>query len=63
MLLPLQLFRSCCFCCLGDDAPVPGEGTKPVFTERPVTKQSDDDLNDIVIECRLVGEPEPTISW
>ncbi|KAI5699553.1 hypothetical protein M8J75_004866 [Diaphorina citri] len=46
-----------------DDAPVPGEGTKPVFTERPVTKQSDDDLNDIVIECRLVGEPEPTISW
>lgn len=47
----------------GDEAPVPQEsGIKPTFTERPVIRQSDEG-SDVIIECRLVGEPKPTIVW
>ncbi|KAG8335960.1 myosin light chain kinase activity protein [Homalodisca vitripennis] len=45
-----------------DEAPVPEGGFKPTFTERPVTRQSDDGSS-ITIECRVVGDPKPTIMW
>lgn len=53
-----------CRTCLnvGDEAPVPDGGFKPTFTERPVTRQSDDGSS-IMIECRVVGDPKPTIMW
>ncbi|XP_065220483.1 twitchin isoform X27 [Planococcus citri] len=45
-----------------DEAPVPEDGIKPTFTERPITQQSDDGTS-VVIECRLVGDPKPTVIW
>lgn len=47
---------------LGDEAPVPDDGVKPTFTERPVIRQSDDG-NTITFECRLAGDPKPTVKW
>lgn len=47
---------------LGDEAPVPDDGIKPTFTERPVIRQSDDG-GKITFECRCVGDPKPTIQW
>ncbi|KAK6619856.1 hypothetical protein RUM44_006255 [Polyplax serrata] len=45
-----------------DEAPVPDDGIKPTFTERPVIRQSDDGTK-ITFECRCVGDPKPTITW
>ncbi|KAL1129847.1 hypothetical protein AAG570_012791, partial [Ranatra chinensis] len=45
-----------------DEAPVPENEIRPTFTERPVIRQSEDG-SDITIECRLVGDPKPTITW
>lgn len=47
---------------IGDEAPVPEDGIKPTFTERPVIRQSDDG-NTITFECRLVGDPKPSVKW
>lgn len=47
---------------LGDAAPLPADGIKPTFTERPVIRQSEDG-NKIIFECRLVGDPQPSIAW
>lgn len=47
---------------LGDAAPIPVDGIKPTFTERPVIRQSEDG-NKITFECRLVGDPIPTVTW
>lgn len=47
---------------IGDEAPVPDDGIKPTFTERPVIRQSDDG-NTITFECRLVGDPKPSVKW
>lgn len=47
---------------VGDEAPVPDDGIKPTFTERPVIRQSDDG-NTITFECRLVGDPKPSVKW
>ena len=38
-------------------------GVRPTFTERPVIRQSEDEPNKIIFECRLVGEPRPDITW
>ena len=38
------------------------DNVKPTFTERPVIRQSDDGTK-VFFECRLVGEPKPTVSW
>lgn len=46
----------------GDEAPVPSDGIKPTFTERPVIRQSDDGAK-ISFECRCVGDPKPTVAW
>ena len=46
----------------GDEAPVPDDGIKPTFTERPVIRQSDDG-NTITFECRLAGDPKPSVKW
>lgn len=46
----------------GDEAPVPDDGIKPTFTERPVIRQSEDGGN-ITFECRCVGDPKPTVIW
>ncbi|XP_023247566.1 disorganized muscle protein 1-like [Copidosoma floridanum] len=45
-----------------DEAPVPDDGIKPTFTERPVIRQSDDG-NTITFECRLAGDPKPSVMW
>ncbi|XP_024086206.1 muscle M-line assembly protein unc-89-like [Cimex lectularius] len=45
-----------------DEAPVPENGIKPTFTERPLIRQSDSG-SEITIECRLVGEPKPSVIW
>ncbi|XP_065089533.1 twitchin isoform X14 [Ochlerotatus camptorhynchus] len=45
-----------------EEVPVPADGFKPAFTERPVTRQSDDGKN-IVFECRCIGDPKPTYTW
>ncbi|XP_047102337.1 muscle M-line assembly protein unc-89-like isoform X2 [Schistocerca piceifrons] len=45
-----------------DEAPVPEDGIKPTFTERPVITQSEDGAK-VTFECRLVGDPKPTITW
>lgn len=47
---------------IGDEAPVPNDGIKPTFTERPVIRQSDDGAK-ISFECRCVGDPKPTVAW
>lgn len=47
---------------IGDEAPVPDNGIKPTFTERPVIRQTDDG-NSVIIECRVVGEPKPSVQW
>jgi len=47
---------------LGDEAPVPEDGIKPTFTERPIITQTEDSRN-VIIECRLVGDPKPTVQW
>ena len=47
---------------LGDEAPVPDDGIKPTFTERPVIRQTDDG-GKITFECRCVGDPKPTVQW
>lgn len=47
---------------LGEEVPVPADGFKPAFTERPVTRQSDDGKN-IIFECRCIGDPKPTYTW
>lgn len=47
---------------LGDEAPVPDDGIKPTFTERPIIRQSDDGGR-ITFECRCVGDPKPIITW
>lgn len=47
---------------LGDEAPVPEDGIKPTFTERPVIRQSEDGGN-VTFECRCVGDPKPTVTW
>ena len=46
----------------GDDAPVPEDGVRPTFTERPIIRQSDDGST-ITFECRMVGDPKPTVKW
>ena len=38
------------------------DNVKPTFTERPVIRQSDDG-GKIFFECRLIGDPKPTVSW
>lgn len=50
------------FAIIGDEAPVPDDGIKPTFTERPVIRQSDDG-NTITFECRLAGDPKPSVKW
>ncbi|XP_026819249.1 muscle M-line assembly protein unc-89-like [Rhopalosiphum maidis] len=45
-----------------DEAPVPEDGIKPTFTERPIITQTEDSRN-VIIECRLVGDPKPTVQW
>ncbi|XP_039449989.1 myosin light chain kinase, smooth muscle-like isoform X1 [Culex pipiens pallens] len=45
-----------------EEVPVPADGFKPAFTERPVTRQSDDGKN-IIFECRCIGDPKPTYTW
>ncbi|XP_025833492.1 twitchin isoform X4 [Agrilus planipennis] len=45
-----------------DEAPVPEQGIKPTFTERPVIRQSDDGGR-ITFECRCVGDPPPSFTW
>lgn len=47
---------------LGDEAPVPDDGIKPTFTERPIIRQTDDGSK-ITFECRCVGDPKPTVLW
>lgn len=47
---------------IGDEAPVPENGIKPTFTERPVIRQSDDG-GKITFECRCVGDPKPSLVW
>jgi len=47
---------------IGDEAPAPAEGIKPTFTERPVIRQTDDG-GKVSFECRLVGDPKPTVTW
>lgn len=46
----------------GDEAPVPDDGIKPTFTERPVIRQTDDGST-ISFECRCVGKPKPAVTW
>lgn len=46
----------------GDEAPVPEDGIKPTFTERPVIRQTEDGAK-IIFECRCVGKPAPTVTW
>merc|ERR1712025_584703 len=46
-----------------EEAPIPKGGVKPTFTERPVIRQSEEEPNKIIFECRLVGEPRPEITW
>jgi hypothetical protein len=41
---------------------VPVEGIKPTFTERPVIRQTEDG-GKVSFECRLVGDPKPTVTW
>lgn len=43
-------------------APVPADGAKPTFTEKPVIRQSDDGTK-IIFECRLIADPKPSIEW
>lgn len=43
-------------------APVPADGAKPTFTEKPVIRQSDDGKK-IIFECRLIADPKPEIEW
>ena len=57
------LFNFSYFLSLGEEAPIPKGGVKPTFTERPVIRQSDDESNKIIFECRLVGEPRPDVTW
>ncbi|XP_049301025.1 twitchin isoform X6 [Anopheles funestus] len=45
-----------------EEVPVPADGFKPAFTDRPVTRQSDDGKN-IIFECRCIGDPKPNYSW
>jgi len=45
-----------------DEATIPTGGVKPTFTERPVIRQSDEG-NKIIFQCRLAGEPTPTLTW
>lgn len=45
-----------------DEAPVPPDGAKPTFTERPVIRQFDD-CQRIIFDCKLVADPKPTIEW
>ncbi|XP_058812494.1 twitchin isoform X4 [Topomyia yanbarensis] len=45
-----------------EEVPIPADGFKPAFTERPVTRQSDDGKN-IIFECRCIGDPKPTYTW
>ncbi|XP_059218729.1 twitchin isoform X21 [Stomoxys calcitrans] len=45
-----------------DEAPIPDDGIKPTFTERPIIRQSEDGGN-VVFECRCVGDPKPTVTW
>uniref|UniRef100_A0AAG5CSE1 Twitchin n=1 Tax=Anopheles atroparvus TaxID=41427 RepID=A0AAG5CSE1_ANOAO len=45
-----------------EEVPVPADGFKPAFTDRPVTRQSDDGKN-IIFECRCIGDPKPSYSW
>jgi hypothetical protein len=47
---------------IDDEAPLPIDGAKPTFTERPVIKQSED-CSKITFDCRLVADPNPTIEW
>lgn len=46
----------------GDEAPVPDDGIKPTFTERPVIRQSEDGGR-ITFECRCAGDPKPSVKW
>jgi hypothetical protein len=41
---------------------VPADGIKPTFTERPVIRQTEDG-GKVSFECRLVGDPKPTVTW
>nr|CAD7443489.1 unnamed protein product [Timema bartmani] len=45
-----------------DEAPASADSIKPTFTERPVIRQSEDGVK-VSFECRLVGDPKPTITW
>lgn len=47
---------------IGEEVPVPADGFKPAFTDRPVTRQSDDGKN-IIFECRCIGDPKPSYTW
>lgn len=49
----------------GDEAPVPDDGCKPTFTERPIIKQLEEDKSGgrISFECRCVGDPKPELTW
>lgn len=49
----------------GDEAPMPDDGVRPTFTERPVIKQLEDDKSGgrIMFECRCVGDPKPEVEW
>merc|ERR1711956_139303 len=37
-----------------EEAPIPKGGVKPTFTERPVIRQSEEESNKIIFECRQV---------
>uniref|UniRef100_A0ABD2XAR8 Ig-like domain-containing protein n=1 Tax=Trichogramma kaykai TaxID=54128 RepID=A0ABD2XAR8_9HYME len=45
-----------------DEAPVPDDGVKPTFTEPPVIEQIDDG-DTVMFQCRLAGDPKPTVKW
>ena len=46
----------------GDEAPLPADGMKPNFTEKPVIRQSADGSK-IIFECKLIADPVPSIEW
>ena len=62
-LLGKNLIFDCFSIPIGEEAPIPKGGVKPTFTERPVIRQSEEESNKIIFECRLVGEPRPDITW
>lgn len=45
---------------LGDETPLPENGVKATFVERPIIVQKDENVR---IECTCVGDPKPLLTW